>query len=47
MCSLMVLEFRRKHVESIEESEMAIERDRRHEYTDDYRELTQDFYLAF
>ena len=42
-----LLEFRRKHVESIEESEMAIERDRRHEYTDAYRELTRDFYLAF
>ncbi len=42
-----LLEFRRKPVESIEESEMAIERDRRHDYTDAYRELTQDFYLAF
>ena len=42
-----LLEFRRKPVETVEESEMAIERDRRHDYTDAYRELTQDFYLAF
>ena len=42
-----LLEFRRKTVDTVEESEMAIERDRRHEYTDAYRELTRDFYLAF
>jgi len=42
-----LLEFRRKPVETVEESEMAIERDRRHDYTDAYRELTRDFYLAF
>jgi tRNA1Val (adenine37-N6)-methyltransferase len=42
-----LLEFRRKPAETVEESEMAIERNRRHEYTDDYRELTRDFYLAF
>jgi tRNA1Val (adenine37-N6)-methyltransferase len=42
-----LLEFRRKPVETVEESEMAIEKDSRHDYTDAYRELTRDFYLAF
>ncbi len=42
-----LLEFRMKPVEMMLDSEMAIERDRRHDYTDAYRELTRDFYLAF
>jgi tRNA1Val (adenine37-N6)-methyltransferase len=42
-----LLEFQRHRAERIQETEMAIERDRRHDYTDAYRELTRDFYLAF
>jgi tRNA1Val (adenine37-N6)-methyltransferase len=42
-----LLEFRRSPVERVQASEMAIERDTRHIYTEDYRELTRDFYLAF
>jgi tRNA1Val (adenine37-N6)-methyltransferase len=42
-----LLEFRRNPVERVQDSEMAIERDTRHDYTDAYRELTRDFYLAF
>jgi tRNA1Val (adenine37-N6)-methyltransferase len=42
-----LLEFRRNPLDTVEVSEMAIEKDRRHEYTDAYRELTRDFYLAF
>jgi tRNA1Val (adenine37-N6)-methyltransferase len=42
-----LLEFRRSPVERVQASEMAIERDTRHVYTDAYRELTRDFYLAF
>jgi len=42
-----LLEFGWKPVDIVQESEMAIERDRRHDYTDAYRELTRDFYLAF
>jgi tRNA1Val (adenine37-N6)-methyltransferase len=42
-----LLEFRRSKTGTVEESEMAIETDRRHEYTHEYRDLTRDFYLAF
>jgi tRNA1Val (adenine37-N6)-methyltransferase len=42
-----LLEYRKKPVKTVQESEMAIEGDRRHDYTDAYRELTRDFYLAF
>lgn len=42
-----LLEFRRSPAERLLESEMAIERDKRHDFTDAYRELTRDFYLAF
>jgi tRNA1Val (adenine37-N6)-methyltransferase len=42
-----LLEFRREPVVMVQESEMAIERNTRHDYTDAYRELTRDFYLAF
>jgi tRNA1Val (adenine37-N6)-methyltransferase len=40
-----LLEFRWNPAATIMESEMAIEGAVRHEYTDDYRELTRDFYL--
>jgi tRNA1(Val) A37 N6-methylase TrmN6 len=42
-----LLEFRRNPAGQVQESEMAIEKDTRHEYTDEYMELTRDFYLAF
>lgn len=42
-----LLEFRRDPVKMLQESEMAIERNSRHDYTDAYRELTREFYLAF
>ncbi len=42
-----LLEFGYKPVERIQESEMAIEQDSRHAYTDAYRALTRDFYMAF
>jgi tRNA1Val (adenine37-N6)-methyltransferase len=42
-----LLEFGWKPVETVQESELAIERDARHVYTHEYRELTSDFYLAF
>lgn len=42
-----LLEFRLNPPEMLQESEMTIEGDTRHDYTDVYRELTGDFYLAF
>ena len=42
-----LLEFGRDPASILQESEMAIERNARHEYTDAYRELTREFYLAF
>jgi tRNA1Val (adenine37-N6)-methyltransferase len=42
-----LMEFRREAAASVRESEIAIEGDRRHDYTDAYRELTREFYLAF
>ena len=42
-----LLEFQWSRADTTEESEMAIELDKRHEYTGDYRELTREFYLAF
>ncbi len=42
-----LLEFRRNPAERIQESGLTIEKDTRHDFTDEYRELTRDFYLAF
>lgn len=42
-----LLEFRRSPAKGVRDSEMAIEKDKRHDYTDAYRELTRDFYLGF
>lgn len=42
-----LLEFRRNPAERIQESGLVIEKDTRHDFTDEYRELTRDFYLAF
>lgn len=41
---LMKFEFVRK---PIEESSITIEQDERHSYTDQYKELTKDYYIAF
>ena len=43
----ILMEFSRKTGMSLQVSEIAIESDHRHHYTDVYRELTRDFYLAF
>ena len=42
-----LLEFRRSPALEPDISEIVIEGDARHEYTEPYRELTRDFYLAF
>jgi len=42
-----LLEFQRCPAERVQDSELAIEGDTRHDYTDAYRELARDFYLAF
>ncbi len=42
-----LLEFQRCPADKVQDSEIAIEGDTRHDYTDAYRELTRDFYLAF
>jgi tRNA1Val (adenine37-N6)-methyltransferase len=42
-----LLEFGWNPVEAVQESELAIEKDARHVYTEAYRALTGDFYLAF
>lgn len=42
-----LLEFSRSPVKGVRDTQMAIEKDTRHDYTDVYRELTRDFYLAF
>lgn len=41
---LMQFEFTKK---TIEENSITIEKDERHTYTDEYKELTKDYYLAF
>ena len=42
-----LLEFRRTGPGQIDRKEIAIERSARHDYTDDYREMTGEYYLAF
>ena len=42
-----LLDFRKNSATRIDKKEIAIERSRRHDYTDGYRELTRDFYLSF
>ena len=42
-----LLEFRPSPAMEVKVSGMAIEKDTRHDYTEQYRELTRDFYLAF
>ena len=42
-----LLEFRRSPAKKVSDSTMAIEKEKRHDYTDAYRELTRDFYLGF
>jgi tRNA1Val (adenine37-N6)-methyltransferase len=42
-----LLEFTRNPAEAIQESDLAIEKGKRHDYTDGYRAMTRDFYLAF
>ena len=42
--SLMKFEFIKKE---IEENTIVIEKDARHSYTDEYKEMTKDYYLAF
>ncbi|MES2140069.1 MAG: methyltransferase [Bacteroidota bacterium] len=41
---LMQFEFTKK---TVEENFITIEKDERHSYTDEYKELTKDYYLAF
>lgn len=41
---LMQFEFTKK---AIEENFITIEKDERHSYTDEYKDLTKDYYLAF
>lgn len=41
---LMQFEFTKK---TVEENSITIEKDERHSYTDEYKELTKDYYLAF
>ncbi len=41
-----LLEFQKKEVPLIED-ELVVELDKRHEYSDAYKKLTKDFYLAF
>jgi tRNA1Val (adenine37-N6)-methyltransferase len=41
-----LLEFTKMPVKTVRETGMSIERDNRHDYTDAYRDLTRDFYLA-
>ncbi|MDP1745209.1 MAG: hypothetical protein Q8L90_06520, partial [Bacteroidota bacterium] len=41
---LMQFEFTKK---AVEENSITIEKDERHSYTDEYKELTKDYYLAF
>jgi len=42
-----LMEFRPYPTESMIEEEIAIEKGKRHDYTDEYKKLTKDFYLAF
>ena len=42
-----LMEFRPYLVEFTAEDEITIEKDKRHDYTDEYRKLTGDFYLDF
>lgn len=42
-----LMEFRTYPVEHFSEEEIIIEKGNRHDYTDEYQELTRDFYLAF
>lgn len=42
-----LLEFRRTVPGQIESKGITIEKTQRHDYTDEYRELTRDYYLAF
>ena len=42
-----LLEFGWNPFETVQESELTIERDARHIYTEEYRALTREFYLAF
>ena len=41
---LMKFEFSQK---LLEEDSITIEKDERHSYTDQYKELTKDYYIAF
>ena len=42
-----LLEFKRTVPGRNEKREIIIEKSRRHDYTEEYRELTRDYYLAF
>ncbi len=42
-----LMEFRPYPAESVAEEEITIERGKRHDYSDEYRELCKDFYLDF